>query len=353
MLKSKNDTFVKKAAYHLVRRAQASIAAYQNFGNGDLSKFLERDSFLYMAERLADHYFYRSKGLVIHGQVKELYLAHLIMAAIIQRLPLSAKYDWHRGHLLSWFRCHANERRKHYHFSVRTITRNYQPDELRDGLVRLGIHDAAFVAFMMDIYRRHAGGTALKDKLAHQLFDPILLHGNKMGHELRFGNCLFKLEKRPFDGSSDLRSCWVSLLNYSVHSEEHQGSGRHLEIVLSDGTINNFRERVKQALELSASTEYKVQLLEHRIRDFVEHARWARSAEPQAEELRRWLNDKLRPLAGTLPAAKPLASLVLNLWYQRADHQLYLKAPSFFFDPKQIDEKTYTSFFSPYREVLP
>ena len=249
MLTNSRDTFNKNAAYHLVRRAQASIAGYQNFGNGDLAKFLERDSFLHMAEKLADHYFHRSRGLVIHEQVKDLYLAHLIMAAIIQRLPLSSKYDWHLGHLLSWFRCHANERRKHYHFSVRVITRNYQPDELQAGLLRLGIHDAAFVAFMMDIYRRHAGGTALKDKLAHQLFDPILLHDNKMGHELRFGNCFFRLEKRPFKGSCDLRSCWVPLLNYSVHSEEHQGVGRHLEIILSDEAVSGFRENVKHALQ--------------------------------------------------------------------------------------------------------
>jgi len=64
--------------YHLLRRSQASIAGFRHFDNGDLAKFLERDLFLAFAEKLTDHYFHRSKGLAIHGQVKEISLAQLV-----------------------------------------------------------------------------------------------------------------------------------------------------------------------------------------------------------------------------------------------------------------------------------
>jgi len=352
ILVNNGDTFQKSATFHLVRRSQASIAGYRHFDNGDLAKFLERNSFQFFAAKLADHYFHRSKGLVIYEQAKDGFLANLIMAPILQRLPLSCKFDWHRGHLLSWFRCHVNGRMRQYHYGSRNIARTYQPDYLLVGLEQLGIHDATFVEFIMDIYRRHAGGVALKDHLAHQLFDPILLAGVKEGHELRFANRLYRLEKNPFDGSRDLRSSWAALLEFTIHSAEHQG-GRHLEIALSDETIAGFREKVKWVLELSAEPHYKAQLIENRIRDFVEHARWARSAEPQIEELRRWLNDKLRPLAGILPECRHLANMLLSLWYQRSDHQLYIKVPNFFLDAKAIDEKTYLNLFSPYREVQP
>ena len=64
-------------------------------------------------------------------------------AALLQRLPLSAKNDWHRGHLVSWFRCNCNGRRRRYHFRVREIARDYQPDLLAANLWQCGIHDAA------------------------------------------------------------------------------------------------------------------------------------------------------------------------------------------------------------------
>jgi hypothetical protein len=346
------EKFQKKAAYHLVRRSQANIATYLHFGTGDLEKYLERDSFLILSKKLANHYFHRSKGLAIHEQVKDIYLAHLIMAPILQRLPLSFKYDWHRGHLLSWFRRGANGRIRRFHFASRIITRSYKPDDLYVGLEQLGIHDAVFSEFLLDIYRRHAGGTALKDHLAHQLFDPILLAGVKEGYELRFGNCLYRLEKSPFEGSSDLRISWEQVLEFEINSEEHQG-GRHLDILLTDDTVAKFRSSIKGIFELSSTPQYKAKLIDNCIRDFVEHARWARSAKPQIEELQRWLRDKLRRLSGTRPECKHLGNLLLNLWLQRVDYQLYLKALNFFLNPKTISEKTYLTFFSPYREVQP
>lgn len=350
MIVSTSDSLQQKAAYHLVRRAQAGIAGYRHFEDGDLAKYMERTAFHDMAAKLADHYFHRSRGLAIYNQVQDIFIAHLIVAPIIQRLPLSYKYDWHRGHLLSWFRCKANGRVRQFHFGSRCIERSYLPDSAQHALDQVGIHDAVFVESLLDLYRRHAGGVTLKDKLANQLFDPALLAVLKNGNELRFGNRLFRLERNPFEGSIDLRYCWAKVLEFSIHSEEHNG-GRHLKIILSDGMTAGFREQIKRILDLSSAPDYKLNLIMDRIRDFLELARWARSAEPQIKELRRWLNDKVRTLSGTLPEARNLGNLMLNLWYQRAEHRLFVKSPSFFFDPKEIDEKTFLVFFSPYREV--
>ena len=47
----------ERTVFSMVRRAQASIASYQHFDNGDLSKYLIRDSFMVMAERLVKLFF--------------------------------------------------------------------------------------------------------------------------------------------------------------------------------------------------------------------------------------------------------------------------------------------------------
>jgi len=344
--KTTND----RTAFSLVRRAQASIAAFLHFGNGDLFKYLERDSFQTMANKLADHYFHRSTALAIHAQVKELYLTLLILAPILQRLPLSSKFDWHRGHVLGHFRRNASGKIGRYHVSIREVIRAYQPDLLAANLEAIGIHDAGMVAVLQDLYRRHAGGSVLKDLLAHQLFDPILMASQKQGFELRFGNRLLRMEKSAFESSVDLRNQDFTVLDFCIRSLEHRG-GRHLEITISEKCFSEFRQRIKAVIASSASPEYKLTIIENRLRDFVERTRHARSALPQVQELKIWLANKLRGLAGTSKEATVLPNLLVNLWLQRVDSSLYLKSPTFFLDPTTIEEKTYLSFFSPYREV--
>lgn len=351
-IRNRDDARGDGAAYPLVRRAQAAIAGYRHFGDGDLCRYLERDSFRVMATRLTDHFFHRSVGLALYEQVCAIYLCLLVMASILQRLPLSAKFDWHRGHMVSFFRMNAGGRIKRYHVATRTVERSYRPDELRANLGLLGIHDAGMVAVLLDLYRRHAGGLTLKDQLAHQLFDPILMMTSKEGFELRHGNRFHRIEKSPFAGSVDLRREPATVLDYRIMSHEHSG-GRHLEIMIADHVLGAFRQNVKGILGSSAPPARKVMLVDGRVRDFVESARWARSAKGQVDELRRWLGDKLRPLSGTMPEVRHVANLLPTLWCQRAEHRLFFKAPNFFLDPKIVDEKTYRTFFSPYREVSP
>lgn len=337
-------------AYHLVRRAQAKIASYQHFGDGDLEQYLERDAFCALAKRLANHYFHRSRNLAIYEQVRDLYHVLLIMAPIIQKLPLSYRLDWHRGHLMSFFRIHASAKIGRFHISIREIERRYQPDKLASNLEALGIHDVGMVELLMDLYRRHCGGTALKDKLAYQLFDPIMLVSEKQGYELRVANRLYRFEKQPFEGSKDLRRTSMTILDFSIKSVEHRG-GRHLEISISNECITDFRNKVDRVLESAGSPAYKVVLIEGAIRDLIERIRSARSSKQQILELKHWLSQKLRRLTATYKHARQLPELLVNLWLQRCDYRLHLKSPNFFMDPLCIEEKTYINFFSPYREV--
>lgn len=337
-------------AYHLVRRAQASIAGYLHFGDGDLSKFLARDSFQIMATKLTDQFFPHSTGLAIHAQITELYLVHLIMAPVLQRLPLTCRYDWHRGHVLGFFRRNASGRIGRFHVTIREVDRTYQPDSLAIALELIGIHDADMAAVLLDLHRHHAGGKTLKDLLAHQLFDPVLLCSLKQGYELRHGNRLIRVEKTQFPGSIDLRREPVTVLDYQLRSSVHR-DGHYLEILISDTCLSEFRENIKSLLNVASSPAYKVKKVKDCIHDLVERTRHVRSAFAQLKELQIWLATKLRKLAGTEPEVKVLPQLLVNQWLQRADHRLYLKAPSFFFSPTSHDEKTFCKFFSPYREV--
>lgn len=346
----RSESVAERTAYHAVRRAQASIATYRHFNDNDLAQYLGRDAFATIAGRLADKFFHKSQGLAIHALAVEIYQVLLIMAPILQRLPLSCKLDWHRGHLISWFRVNCCNKRRRFHCRVREVERIFQPDLLMVNLARLGIHDAAIVEAIFGLYRRHCGGRTVKDCLAHQLFDPIMLLNAKEGYELRHGNRLFRLEQDTFAGAVDMREQPFTVLDFSLMSKPHKG-GRHLEITIADDTLRDFRSSVKAILTTPAAPEFKLQRIELRIRDLVERTRPARSALPQILELKRWLAHKIAPLSGTAPEAKVLPNLLANLWLQRSDSRLHLIRPNFFFDASHHDEKTYATFFSPYREV--
>ncbi|HEY4744944.1 MAG TPA: hypothetical protein VIH45_09825 [Desulfuromonadaceae bacterium] len=339
-----------QTAYRLVRRAQASIAGYRHYDDGDLARYLERDSFQTMAELLAQHYFHRSTDLALYGQVQALMTVLLVMAPILQRLPLSSKFDWHRGHIVGWFRRHANGRVARFHCGIRTIERVYDPALFAANLEAIGLHDAAMREVLCDLYRRHAGGTTLKDQLAHQLFDPVTMLNMREGFELRHANRFYRLEKVPFADSTDLRLTPADVLDYQVHSVAHH-NGHHLEIMIAEHVLVEFRAAIKSITAMSASPQFKVSLIADRIRDLVERTRPARSALPQIRILKTWLAHKLRPLSGTTTDAKRLPDLLLNQWLQRVDHRLHLRAPNFFLSPDKVDRKTFTAFFSPYREV--
>jgi hypothetical protein len=339
----------EKAAYQSVRRTQAVIAAALHFNNGDLSKLRERETFQIMARRLASYFFHKSVDCALFSMVQDLYLGLLIMAPLLQRLPSSIKFDWHRGHLLGWIRRNTSGTVKRYYFGIRTIARIYDPERLRANLELMGCHDTTMIAFLLELYRQHYGGYTLRSHLAHQLFDPIMLLDQKQGFELRHGNRMIRLEKEPFEGCIDLRQESATLLDYRIQLEPHRG-GQHLLISIADGTLADFINSVNAILYAGISPERKLELVDKRINDLTERIRQARSAKPQVRFLKHWIRGKLRGLAGTKPEANLLPNVMMNRWLQRVDHRLYLSGTSFFFSPCKIDEITFRSFFSPYRE---
>lgn len=349
-IRNKGTMIAQNAAYKVVRRSQERIASYRHFGHGDLSRYLESDAFEIMATRLTGHYFHRSKELGIYNQAKDLYVAVLIMAPILQRLPLSAKFDWHQGHVTSFVRRLISKNVNRCHFRSREIPRRYVPDLLIENLEGLGIHDTAMIDVLQDLHRCHAGGTTLRHLLAHQIFDPLFLLNVREGHELRFGNKLFRLERDSFEGSIDLRSKRATLLNFVISVRED--GQRHLEIIISPQVLGAFQERIGQLLNSCLDPKAKIRLIQAAIHDLTESTRPARTARDQIKEVKIWLANKLRPLSATAPEAKTLPDILMNQWLLRVDSKCYFKKPTFFFDREAVDETLYRSFFSPYREVV-
>jgi hypothetical protein len=345
-----SQLLLKNTAYFLVRRAQARIAAYRNCGDGDLAMFLDRESFDTMAKRLAEYYFHKSANLAIYGQVEELFKIALIMAPILQRIPCSSKYDWHRGHLLSWFRINISCRRKRFHLSILDNNRIYKPEQFGTRLEALGIRDALMVEVLRDIYRRHAGGTALKDTLAHQIFDPLLFTNDNNANLLRHGAHVYQLDKVRSANSVDLRAKSAVVLDYRIKAVQ-MNERYHLDIKISDACLKEFQADIKYILKLTSSPTEKVERIENKIRNLVERTRSARSALPQIERLKQWLSAKVKPLSANTAEAAVLPCLLVNMWLKRVDSRLYVKSLNMFFDPTKYDEETFMTFFSPYREV--
>lgn len=345
-----SDIIQENTAYHRVRRAQARIAAYRNFGDGDLAMYLERESFDTVAERLAKHYFHKSVGRAIYDQAKELFKISMIMAPILQRIQYSSKYDWHRGHVLSWFRCNISSRRKRYHLSILDNNRNYQPEQFSARLEALCLRDTFMVQVLNDIYRRHAGGSTLKDHLAHQIFDPIIFTNADDNFLLRHGTHTYRMDNARSDGSVDLRVKSAVILDYRIKSVK-RAERYHLEINISDACLQEFQADIKGLLKFRCEPSVKVELIKNTIRNFVERTRSARSAFLQIQQLQQWLADKLKPLSANTAEAAVLPNILVNCWLSRVDGKLYLKSPNLFFDPSKHDENTFMTFFSPYREV--
>jgi hypothetical protein len=349
-IKPASQSLMENTTYYLVRRAQARIAAYRNFGDGDLAMFLERKSFDTMAERMAAHFFHKSADLAIYDQVKELFKVAMIMAPILQRIPYSSKVDWHRGHVMSWFRCNISIRRMRFHLSIKDTSRVYDPERLSARLEALGIRDALMVEVLKDIYRRHAGGTTLRDILAHQIFDPILFTNDNDDFQLRHGAHVFQMDKARSDASIDLRVKSATVLDYRIKTVK-KDERYHLDIKISDACLKEFQDDIKYILKLTSTPTEKVERIENKIRNLVERTRSARSALPQIERLKLWLSAKLKPLSANTAEAAVLPNVLVNWWLGRVDSKLYVKSPNMFFDPSQYDEKTFVTFFSPFREV--
>jgi hypothetical protein len=337
-------------AFSMVRNAQASIALYQNFTDGDLAKFLVRDSFNTVAQALAEKYFPQMKDMAVFAEIILLYVMHLIMAPILQRITRSAGYDWNAGHLLSQFRRECSGRNKRHYFGVHPFTTSYHPNFLEYGISSLRINDTVFITELLDLYKKNCGGTRLRHQLARLLFDPILGIAAALFHEYRYGNCLYRLDMEPFEGSIDLRESWGTVYLYEVRVCELNGRYT-MEIKLSDDFVKAFKKRIEAALLSGGKPALKYDHIKSHIFDFVERARWARTAKPQILELRSWMASKIRALSDTYQSAVALPDILVSNWLQRVDCEQYFRKPTFFLDRNEVGYERYLVLFSPYREA--
>lgn len=336
--------------FDVVTRIQADLACIQNFKTGSFNRLIADVPFTNLAHGFADKYFHRSADGVLIDHVTRVYRALLIMAPIIQREPLSVRFDWQAGHLLSHFRVYTKEAIGRFHFSVRLVHRVYDPDRLVRNLHDLGVHDQLLIDELLQLYDRfNMSSQLLQHRLATLLFDPLLLHGRKEGFELRHGRVLYRLEKYRFPGSVDLRNEAVQVLQYSIRSEQRVGGGRRLVILLNDEYLTSIKARYKGVLNSAIKPASKVRMLYRVSYDFLMVALWAKNAGPQILELSLWLAKKLSSLAGTFVPAHEVAKRLYGCWVKKRNGRLLLKAPNFFLAPERIDQDAYMQFFSPFR----
>ncbi len=337
--------------YDLVARSQAEIGCIQHFRDGRLSRYLEALSFNNMAYGIAQRYFHNSSNMAIYDHAARVIRALLIIAPVVQRQHLSVRFDWQPGHVLSHFRFYTKGNISRFHFGVRCIDRSYAPELLIANLASMGIHDSLFVDELVELYDRYdaKADRTLQHKLADLIFDPILMHGLQTGFELRHGNILYRLEKKPFESSSDLRYAWGTVMQYSIRSCENKLGGKYMEIRLSDEYLETVRVRFKDALAGNNSPAAKVRFLYRIIFDVVHVARWAGSADQQISELSQWLSRQICSLAGTMPSAYDVPKRLYTLWVEKLDNRLLFKVPNFFLYPDKVERDVYMNYFNPFR----
>ncbi|WP_041973827.1 hypothetical protein [Geobacter sp. OR-1] len=264
------------------------------------------------------------------------------------------KPDWHRGHVLGWFRTNCAGPPQRVFAAVREVSREFDKERLTANLAALGVSDGGLLEMLLDHFRRSYGEVTARGRLANTLFDPIMLHDQREGFELRVANRFYRIEKTPFPGCVDLRNLKFRVGGHLIKvSPDNNGrKGSHLEITMTDDVTASFIQRVKMIVSGNSNPEHKLFQLRGEIHDFCERARFARSAGPEVMELKRWLATKVRGLAGNNLGFKRLPDELIYQWHQHLDSRLHLPHPNFFYDPKTVTEEVYMTFFSPYREEM-
>jgi hypothetical protein len=347
-------SIAENAAYYLMRRGQAKIASRQHFSSGELLEFRDRSAFATLAGYCCGKYFPHCENLEIGKLVHDLYIDVQVMAPLLQRLPYSMKFDWRRGHVLTWFRVNCNDHIKRFYYSATTFPRTFAPDILTANLNQLGIHCPTYTGMLVEQYKQHYGGGYVRNLLAHCLFDPIVLLNEQEGFTLRVANTIHRLEKEPFPGCVDLSRKQAKINgDYQIRfRRKKKETGGYLVIELTHDAIGRFKDTISTILASNATPEHKYFAVNDRMRNFLECAQWARSAWEQVKDLRYWLVENIKPLYGCLQKA-PYRNEhdFASDYVERRKDGLFLTAPSFFWNPAKVELSTFLQYMSPYRET--
>ncbi len=338
--------------YHNVRQMQARLARIRTFRDGELLEKFNLPSVRRLAERIEDKFFHKaiSGNLAVRDDQIKMLMLLIVLAPILQRERNAYRIDWHRGHLLNWIRRHANRRIRRFWIHVSEIPRIDDVDVLRMNLLEMGIGDKRLIEdVIIDLFRAHYGLDVARGRLANVLFDGVMFYRHdRGGYSLRVGNRFIRLEKEPFEGAMDLRADYATIWDYRLHHVVVPSGGK-FNILVSPDRIQRFRDEIKSALRASTTPAYRVCLLDRVIREFIDDAKFAKSAFFQIAELSRWLRQKTRSLAGTDRRARELPALLMNRWKEKAVDRFYVNKPNFFWDSRRVPEEVYINFFSPYR----
>lgn len=233
--------------YINLRKKQAKIVQYQIFDNGILFNYLQQKEFENFARLLADKYFHKSKDLIIFENVLELYNFYLVIAPILQRIVYSFKLDWNRSHFLSLLRKNLAFNVNRKFLRVRQLERQVDPEILELNLRELGIKDKPFIDVAKDLFLRNYNTIGVRGKLANCIFDPIMFLFKRDEFEIRRGNELLKLEKRPFKNSIDIDLESVCFWDYEIKRQKDKKARKgYLEIKIRPEVIRDFKENMKK-----------------------------------------------------------------------------------------------------------
>jgi len=338
--------------YYQLRRCQAKIVRLQTFLPGELWDDYRRACVREYAERLAAKFFpvAKKEGLDVYADIVRLYRAALVLAPITQRIPKNYGWDWTPGTLLSWVRRNANRRVGRFNFCAWTEARDTDPDRLRTALIRAGIRDTSFLAEAVDLFRENYDLQAARGRLANMIFDPFIFSPRPPdGNIIRIGNNFCRLEAAKFAGSTNVTEKACDILSYEIKFSLHGDRGL-LDIRLSQASIKNFRDEVSKILGSGVSPARKVAAVDQVVRDFIDKAKYAKSAYPQIIELQRWLRQKLGRLASSAPAAHLVPRRLWTLWQEKnMGDKTFHRKRNFFWNTNEVPEEIYKNFFSPYR----
>lgn len=331
---------------------QGRLARVRSFPDGELLEKFQSASVRTYADRLATKYFPRckSEGWAVFDDVRQLYGLYLVLAPVLQREREAFRCDWHRGHLLTWVRRQANSRVAHWWLGISDLPRSIDEDRLRRNLDVLGIHDHRFYDDVVrDLFLAHYGaGDIARSRLAAQIFDGIIFSVDRPAG-LRLGNKFVRLEREQFPGAVDIRDGYAQLWDYQVRHVRVGRTGK-IDILISNDRIETFRAAVHATLRARTTPAYRIILLERVIRDFVEHAKYAKSALPQILDLTRWIRQKIKRLSGAESRARALPEMLHSLFETKSCDRSFSNKPNFFWDPSRVPEHVYVTFFNPHRE---
>ncbi len=336
--------------YINLRKIQAKLVQANYFGNNDLFQYLEKPVFLNTAEKLTEKYFHKSKDLMIFQNILELYPLYLTLAVLLQKLPYSFKLDWNRSHFLSMLRTNLSFRNNRKFVAVRTVTRNIEPERIELNLREMGVKDSPFLEVAKNLFIRNYNTFGVRGKLANCIFDPVNFLFERNGFEIRRANEFLKLEKKSFEGAIDIDLNSFEVWDYQIKRTRNKRNGKgFLEIKIRPGTIKNFKENALNIIKSNTTPQRKIILLNNLCNSFVENHKYTKDAFEQINDLKNWLNRRTSGIAATDKRVKQAVDLT-KLYIEKRDVKLRFKKPNFFWNYQEYSEKSYMTFFSPYRE---